>query len=185
MIGISRSVKGSLSNLPTRCWKSFVGRVDRHRAVAKQGFRACRGYRDVAAAVGERIADVPHRAVFFFRHHFQVGHRRAKFWIPIYQAFAAIDQTLFKQAHKHLGHGFGHFVVHGEVFTAPIGLKHPCGAFWPVMIEPDFSFHSQTFFYKLFPTQIMARNLVQSSCRSTTICVAMPAWSVPGIQAVL
>ncbi len=56
---------------------------------------------------------------------------------------------------------------------------------WVVMVLPDFSFHSQTFFTK--SGRPRSWRLMPCSCnwRSTTICVAMPAWSVPGIQAVL
>ena len=53
----------------------------------------------------------------------------------------------------------------------------------PVIVLPDFSFHSQTFSTN-FAAQVVARNLWASSCLSTTICVAMPAWSVPGMNTV-
>jgi hypothetical protein len=54
-----------------------------------------------------------------------------------------------------------------------------------VMVEPDFSFHSQTRFTKA--SRPSARRLVPSasSWRSTTIWVAMPAWSVPGCHRTL
>ena len=46
---------------------------------------------------------------------------------------------------------------------------------------PDLAFHSQTFSTKA--SRPMSRRLwlpASASWRSTTICVAMPAWSVPG-----
>ncbi len=50
------------------------------------------------------------------------------------------------------------------------------------MVEPDCSFHAQT--RSTNASRPMARREVPSasSWRSTTICVAMPAWSVPGCQ---
>ncbi len=49
-----------------------------------------------------------------------------------------------------------------------------------VMVPPDFAFHCQT--RSTNPSRPSARRSVpcSASSRSTTICVAMPAWSVPG-----
>jgi len=54
-----------------------------------------------------------------------------------------------------------------------------------VMVLPLFSFHSHTLATKFL--RPMSRRCTPCSCnwRSTTICVAMPAWSVPGTQTVL
>ena len=54
-----------------------------------------------------------------------------------------------------------------------------------VMVEPDCSFHSQTRSTNF--SRPSSRRVVPScsSWRSTTICVAMPAWSVPGCQRTL
>ncbi|MNV92475.1 hypothetical protein D3C71_1870780 [compost metagenome] len=60
-----------------------------------------------------------------------------------------------------------------------------------VMVLPDCSFHSQTLLTKFLRASVgvgpMSWRLMPCSCswRSTTICVAMPAWSVPGTQVVL
>ena len=53
---------------------------------------------------------------------------------------------------------------------------------WRVMVPPDCAFHSQTCLRKA--SRPMARRSwpCEASRRSTTICVAMPAWSVPGCQ---
>ena len=67
----------------------------------------------------------------------------------------------------------------------------PMRRIWLVMVLPDSSFHSQTLLTKFLRASAgvgpMSWRLMPLACswRSTTIWVAMPAWSVPGIQAVL
>ncbi len=51
------------------------------------------------------------------------------------------------------------------------------------MVPPDCSFHSQTLATKASrPISRRPALPVRASSRSTTICVAMPAWSRPGCQ---
>ena len=56
---------------------------------------------------------------------------------------------------------------------------------WLMMVPPDWVFHSQTF-SRNFSRPISRRDSLPSSARrrSTTIWVAMPAWSWPGCQSV-
>ena len=54
-----------------------------------------------------------------------------------------------------------------------------------VMVLPLCSFHSHTFFTKASRPRSWRLTFCSCNWRSTTIWVAMPAWSVPGIQAVL
>ena len=54
-----------------------------------------------------------------------------------------------------------------------------------VMVLPECSFHSHTRATKFLRPRSWRVWPFSCSWRSTTICVAMPAWSVPGIQAVL
>ena len=67
----------------------------------------------------------------------------------------------------------------------------PMRRIWVVMVLPLSSFHSQTLEMKFLRASVgvgpMSWRLVPAlwSWRSTTIWVAMPAWSVPGIQTVL
>jgi hypothetical protein len=75
----------------------------------------------VAAAIDQRVLDVPHRAVFFLRIDFQVRDRRAQHRIPVDQALAAVDQALFVQAHEHFGDGLRARLVHREVLAVPVG----------------------------------------------------------------
>jgi hypothetical protein len=56
---------------------------------------------------------------------------------------------------------------------------------WRVMVLPEYSFHSQTFSRNFSRPRSWREMPWPSSWRSTTICVAMPAWSVPGCHSVL
>jgi hypothetical protein len=71
---------------------ALVFRVHHHRDVAKHRLRTRRGDRQRSAAVGKRIADVPHEAVLFLLHHFEVGNGGHQLRIPIHQPLAAVDQ---------------------------------------------------------------------------------------------
>ncbi len=56
---------------------------------------------------------------------------------------------------------------------------------WLMMVPPDCSFHSHTLAVNLSRPMLRRSSLpVFASSRSTTICVAMPAWSVPGCHSV-
>ncbi|MDT4801767.1 hypothetical protein FQZ97_344790 [compost metagenome] len=54
-----------------------------------------------------------------------------------------------------------------------------------VMVLPDFSFHSHTRATKFLRPRSWRLTFCSCSWRSTTIWVAMPAWSVPGTHSVL
>ena len=54
-----------------------------------------------------------------------------------------------------------------------------------VMVLPEYSFHSHTFSMNFSRPRSWREMPCASSWRSTTICVAMPAWSVPGCHSVL
>ncbi len=51
---------------------------------------------------------------------------------------------------------------------------------WLVIAPPDSAFHSQTFSRNFSRPRSVRFLPCFASSRSTTICVAMPAWSVPG-----
>ena len=53
-----------------------------------------------------------------------------------------------------------------------------------VIVEPLLSFQSQTWATKFLRPRSWRLMPFSCSCRSTTICVAMPAWSVPGTHSV-
>ena len=100
---------------------ALIGRINCNGGVAQHGFRAGGRNRQVTSSVFQWIADVPHGAILFLGHHFQIGDGCTQDRIPVDQPFAAINQTLFIQADKHLGHHFGSLGIHGEVFAIPVG----------------------------------------------------------------
>ena len=54
---------------------------------------------------------------------------------------------------------------------------------WLMIMPPDSAFHAQTFSTKASrPIARRSGSCRSIICRSTTICVAMPAWSMPGCQ---
>ena len=76
--------------------------------------------RDGLRAIHEGVLDVPEMAIGFYGLHFKIRHGRQQFWIPVNQSFAAIDQTLLKQADKRFDNASRHLFVHREVFAWPI-----------------------------------------------------------------
>ncbi len=106
--------------LADQCGVALVFRMHHHRDVAQQRFGPRGGDRQVARAVRERIVDVPQRAVLFLADHFKVGHRGHQDRIPVHQALAAIDQTLFIELDEHAAHRSRHFRVHREIFARPV-----------------------------------------------------------------
>ena len=63
--------------------------------------------------------------------------------------------------------------------------ESPIRRIWRVIVEPLVSFQSQTWSMNFLRPRSWRLRPASWSWRSTTICVAMPAWSVPGTQSVL
>ena len=87
-----------------------------NRRVTKHGFRARCGYHQMARAIAERVAEVPHVASFFLVFDFKIGNRGVELWVPVDQTLAPIDQAFIKQADKGGLYGPGQAFVHGETF---------------------------------------------------------------------
>ena len=99
---------------------AFVTGVDGDRDIAQHRLGPCGGDDEVTAAVGERIAQVPERTVFFGVEHFEIGDRGLQDGVPVDEALAAVDQALFMQAYEHLGDGAREALVHRETVARPI-----------------------------------------------------------------
>ena len=105
---------------------ALVFRVHRDRGVAQQGFRTGGGDHQVIQAfaglraVHQRVAQVPEVALLVVVFHFQVGYRGVQLGVPVHQAFAAVDQAVFMQAHEGFLDRFGEAVVHGEALARPV-----------------------------------------------------------------
>ena len=105
---------------------AFVAGMDRHGGIAQHGFRAGGGDDQITAALGQRVADVPHEAVFFVADHLQVRHGGVQHRVPVDQPLAAINQAFLVQADEHFPHRRRQSVVHGEAFARPVHRRaHP------------------------------------------------------------
>ena len=129
--------------------------------VAKQGFRAGGGDGDgFGGVVGKRVTDVPHVALFFDVFHFQVGDGGAEDGVPVDEAFAAVDESLFVEAHEDFGDGGGAGGVHGEVFACPVrraaDAAHLFGDGAAGLVFP-----LPHFFEEFFTSEVVARDVLR------------------------
>ena len=101
--------------------------------------------------------------------------------VPVDQPLVAVDQALLVAADEHLAHGGGQALVQGEALAAPVAggaqaaqLAHdgPAALGLPL---PDLARRRPR-----GPCRGGRCCPLAASWRSTTIWVAMPAWSVPG-----
>ena len=74
----------------------------------------------MAAAVFERISQIPHVAVDVFHLDLVVGQRGAGRWVPVDQSFAAVDQAVVEEFEECVAHGGRTHVVHGETGAFPV-----------------------------------------------------------------
>ena len=153
--------------------------------VAEHGLGARRRHRQklagiLAIRVDNRIPNLPQVALLFLVDHFQVADGRLAARAPVHDVCAAIDQSLLVQADEGLAHRDREPLVHGEVFALPVNRRaqplHLVENGAAVVPPPLPHALDECLAAQLLAALAFAR----SSCRSTIICVAMPAWSVPG-----
>ena len=94
--------------------------VDGHAGVAHHGLRAGGGHHDLAAAVRQRIADVPQMTGLIHVLHLGVAEGGQAVGAPVDDAAALVDEALIVQFAEGLANGLGAALVHGEAGTAPI-----------------------------------------------------------------
>lgn len=99
---------------------ALVFGVDGDGLVAEQRFGTGRGDDDAFRAVGGRVADLPHVAVFLGAFDLKVGDGGLKLRIPVDQTVAAIDEAFLIEAHEGFDHDLGELFVHREVGAVPI-----------------------------------------------------------------
>ena len=88
--------------------------------VAKQGFRS-RGCDDhLTGPIGQRIGEMPVKAVDLAIFDFQIGNGRLELRVPIDQALIAIDQALVVKGDKDLAHGCRKAIIQGEALARPV-----------------------------------------------------------------
>ncbi len=97
--------------------------VYRHSGVAEHCLGARRGDHQRAAAIGERIAEVPDPAVGLFFLGFFVRERGQASRTPVDDVLAAIDQPLLVQAHEDFAHCPREIFVECEVGPRPVAAR--------------------------------------------------------------
>ena len=112
--------------------------------------------------------------------HFEIGDRGQQLRVPVDQPLVLVDQALAIELDEHLEDGARQALVHGEALARPVaGGAEPLelvddGAAALGLPRPDP-------LEEFLAAHLAAAGSWRSiNCRSTTICVAMPAWSVPG-----
>ena len=98
---------------------------------------------------------------------------------PVDHVLAAVDQALFVEADEGFADGAGEAGIQREALAGPVAACADAvhlsddGAAGLLFPFPDV-------LEELLAAEVASLDALLASCRSTTICVAMPAWSVPG-----
>ena len=100
---------------------ALIVRIDGDGSVAEHGLRARGGDDDgFARKADDGIADLPELALGILVHHFEVAQRGEAARTPVDDVGAAIDQSLFPEAHEGFAHGARELLVHGEELARPV-----------------------------------------------------------------
>ena len=97
--------------------------VDRNARIAHHRLGTGGGDDDVAAAVGERIADIPQMTGLVGILDLSVRERRQAVRAPVDDAAALVDETLVVQLAERLAHGAGAALVHREAGAGPVAAR--------------------------------------------------------------
>ncbi|OIQ78568.1 hypothetical protein GALL_397290 [mine drainage metagenome] len=136
---------------------ALILRMHHDGGIAQHGFRAGGGHDQTAGTVRQRVADLPHEAVFLLAHHFQVGYRGMQLGIPVYQPFAAIDQAFVVQTHEGFGDDFGQPPIHSETLARPV-RRGAQTAHLPSNRATGIFLPLPHFFQEFLAAEVMARN---------------------------
>ena len=101
----------------------FVLGVDRDAGIAHHRLGTGGGDDDVAAAVGERVADIPEVTGLINVLDLRVGQRRQAMRAPVDDAAALINEALVVQLAEGLAHGPGAALVHCEAGAGPVAAR--------------------------------------------------------------
>ena len=119
---------GELDGLTHKGGLLGVLRGDGNARVAEHGLGARGGDDDVVLAVdrlGQRVAKVPQMALLVLVLSLVVRDGGSAVGAPVDDALAAIDQTVVVPVAKHLAHGLGVVLVHGEALVIEVdGAAH-------------------------------------------------------------
>ena len=99
----------------------LVLRMHRDGRVAQHRLGAGGGDGEMAAAVGERIAQMPDLPVYLILIYFLIGERGEAAGTPVDDVMPAVDQALFVQLDERLPYGARESFIQGEVGARPVG----------------------------------------------------------------
>ena len=114
---------GQDAGLADQVLELLVLRVDRNACIAHHRLRTGGGDDDIAAAVGERVADIPEVARLVDILDLRVGERRQAVRAPVDDAAALVDQALIVELAERLAHGLGAALVHREAGAGPVTAR--------------------------------------------------------------
>ncbi len=118
-----RPASGSEDLLANQMRVSRVVRIHGDRDVAQHGLGPRRRDGDLAAAVRERVSNLPERAGLLLVFDFEVGHGGTERRIPVDQARASIDQPVFMQAYEGLDDRIRKCGIHRESLARPVARR--------------------------------------------------------------
>ena len=98
----------------------LVLRVYRHAGVAHHSFRPGGGHHDIAAAVGQRVADMPQVAGLVGILHLGIGQRRQTVGTPVDDAASLVDEALFIHLAECLAHSLRAALIHRKAASRPV-----------------------------------------------------------------
>ena len=188
MIGMRRPTSGRMACFPTRCrYRSSSGCTATATSPSMVSGRVVatvmksRVVRIESGAL-QRVTDVPQMAVYLDLLHFKIGNGGQQLRVPVDQALVLVDEPGAIKLDEHLEHRARESLIHCELLARPVA-----GSTEPFELRGDraagFRLPGPDLFQKFFAPERAAPGSCRSiSWRSTTICVAMPAWSVPGCQ---
>ena len=118
------------------------------------------GHRHVAAAVFQRVAQIPHVSVDVVHFDFVVRQRRARHGVPVHQSFTAVNQVVTEQLKEGLADSRGTHFVHGESSAVPVAGA----AQLPQLAQNDgfvFVLPRASPFQKRFATQLQSFDAIE------------------------
>ena len=111
---------GQDAGLADQMLELLVLGVDGHTGIAHHGFRTGGGHHNIAAAIRERIADIPQMTGLVHILHLGVRQSGQAVGAPVDDAAALVNEALVVQLAEGLADGLGAALVHGEAGTLPI-----------------------------------------------------------------
>ena len=109
--------------LATKFGRSRVVWIHRYCGIAEHGFGPGRRHGDMARAILERIAQVPHVPLHLFHLDLIVGERSAGDRVPVDESLTAIDESVFEQDVERVTHRGGTHFVHGETGAVVVAAR--------------------------------------------------------------